>query len=219
MFSWIPKLNSIKPEQKPKNAEPKYFVSQFQKISELKSEPNGIINLEIDGVLLDFDESYDTGQIKITNLEEIRQVLKYAIENNILVIITSNRNYFYDSSSGFSSRQILAHLGIKGIHSIYFTDDNSKSTVLDLQIKKYFGGNHSEVKRIAIVDTEDLKDCEAYCTIKANSNDKIYLTKIKMFCDFCIALNNPNKFELKKTSDNIYHYAPKPPPRSSCLIM
>jgi len=121
--------------------------------------PSKIIAYEVDNVIFDKAASFNTLTYQFICLEKIKEVAKYVSENNILLVLLTQRaesDYYY-SRSPFSCHEIANKIfGLNNVNDLIYTNNlpGGKGKACQILWDHYFSGlpDSEKSNRICVVD-------------------------------------------------------------------
>jgi tetratricopeptide (TPR) repeat protein len=121
--------------------------------------PSKIIAYEMDNVIFDKSASFETLAYQFICMEKIKEVAKYARENNILLVVLTHRaesDYFYNRSP-FSCHEIANEIfGLNHVNYLIYTSDlpGGKGKACQILWDQYFShlSDGEKFNRICMID-------------------------------------------------------------------
>lgn len=198
---------------KPTKKENAYTHVNLLKQTLPKDTIQGVLALDMDDTLLDYDESIKQKRNVFINAKEIQQLIQKANENGILVICVTSRFFNIDIIEEEKSIKTFAIETLKELNAtisdIYYTNGTSKHLVLTHLAEFYSLFKH----QICLVDDlpENIESCfsEGFSVIPVEKNNLSYLHHIRQFLagklltDECYYEDFHNFFNTAKLQDRV----------------
>lgn len=136
-----------------------------------------ILFLDIDETIIDYELSLKNQKLVFIHEEKLRQVIKHAIEKNILIVLATSRTYNEYERDGLlvSAKNIAKELGADNFGWTFFTAGKCKSPILDYFWMYHFDLVPDAKNCLCLVDDNPryVDPCRAknYPVIVADKND------------------------------------------------
>jgi len=109
--------------------------------------PSRILALDVDDMLLSLSKTKETNKTWINNCAEIKELLRLAKQNNVMVVILTARYLTQERVGLISISNLLSELGENHFSGIFFTNYGPKAPVLEHLYSTHFGNGWFQCKQ------------------------------------------------------------------------